>query len=586
MQYLAWRKIVQNSDRMLVYQEVCMTARLSILFLLGFFCAIYPGSTVAQDDPHAHHQIVGYVPRTILERPLPIRKGTGAVHEPVTTASADAQAFYDQGLAYLHSYVWVEAARSFNHALRLDGKLAMAHVGLSRAYSGLDDQKAARESLERAQSLASGATPREQRRILIRAKQLDAINDISNPAKHLEYKKAIDEALSIDLNDPELWLLRGNAEEPSPAGRGQRGGLASTAFYERVFAISPGNFAAHHYLIHSYENIGQMEPALKHGEAYARLAFAIPHAHHMYGHDLRRVGRIMEAISEFRKADDLENSYYSTENIPADYDWHHQHNLDLLSTSYQYVGQMKTAEQLMKQAFDVQSVDEGREFAKKEWPRFLLGRGRKKEALDAANQLIKGKYPMTRATGYLIAGQVLLSMNKVAEAKEQLAAAEKQLKDAPQTATSGAALLGVAKPGGSGTPPAVEPEIEALRAEILLREGKTEEGRAMFKTVQRKLRALLGPDAWSQALFRLESIAQVAREAGDWELAEYTAKQMLEHDPAYGGSHYALALVDEHRRQNSAAEKGFARAEEQWRNADAELPELAYARAKMTAFRK
>jgi tetratricopeptide (TPR) repeat protein len=556
---------------------------------LGFvaFCLLFCFSSIsAQDDPHAHHQSVGYVPKAILERPLPIRSGTGTIHEPVTTSSRDAQAFYDQGLAYLHSYVWVEAARSFNQALRLDGKLAMAYVGLSRAYSGLDDQKAARESLERAQSLASGATAREQRRILLRAKQLDAISDIANPAKHLEYKKALDEALSIDINDPELWLLRGNAEEPTAAGRGQRGGLASTAFYERVFGISPDNFAAHHYLVHSYENIGQMEPALKHGEVYARLAFAIPHARHMYGHDLRRVGRIMDAIAEFRKADDLENSYYRTENIPSDYDWHHQHNLDLLSTSYQYVGQMKTAEQLMKQAFDVHSVDEGREFAKKEWPRFLLGKGRRKEALDAANQLIKGKYPMTRATGYLIAGQVLLSMNKVAEAKEQLAAAEKQLKDAPQTATSGATLLGVAKPGGSGTPPAVEPEIEALRAEILLREGKTEEGRAMFKTVQRKLRALLGPDAWSQALFRLESIAQVAREAGDWELAEYTAKQMLEHDPAYGGSHYALALVDEHRGQNSAAEKGFARAEEQWRNADADLPELLHARAKKMASRK
>ena len=552
-------------------------------FILVFACCVTP--TAAQDDQHAHHQSVGYVPGAILERPLPIRKGTGTVHEDVTTSSKDAQAFYDQGLAYLHSYVWVEAARSFNQALRLDGKLAMAYLGLSRAYSGLDDPKAAREALERAQSLASGASTREQRRIAIRAKQLDAMSDISNPAKHIEYKKAIDDALSIDINDSELWLLRGNAEESTAAGRGQRGGVSSTAFYHRVFAVSPDNFAAHHYLIHSYENVGQMEPALKHGEAYSRLAFAIPHAHHMYGHDLRRVGRIMEAIAEFRKADDLENSYYSAENIPSDYDWHHQHNLDLLSTSYQYVGQIKVAEQLMKQAFAIPSVDEGREFAKREWPRFLLGRGRKQEALAAANSLVKGKYPATRATGHLIAGQVLLSMNRMAEAREELAEAEKQLKDAPRLTQ-----------GGSGTPPApsayffaasmVEPELEALRAEILLREGKIEEGRTMFKAVQRKLRALLGPDAWSQALFRLESIAQVAREAGDWELAEYTAKQMLEHDAAYAGSHYAMALVAEHKGERSVAEQEFARAKELWRNADGELPELSHARAKMPPHRK
>ena len=556
--------------------------RLSLISLLVCCCF---RAAAAQDDPHAQHQSVGYVPRGILGRPLTLRKGTGTVHEAVTTSSKDAQAFYDQGLAYLHNYVWVEAARSFNQALRLDGKLAMAHVGLSRAYSGLDDPKAARESVERAQSLASGVTPREQRRIAIRAKQLEAIEAISNPVKHLEYKRAIDDALSLDSNDSELWLLRGNAEESTAAGRGQRGGIASTAFYEKVFQMSPDNFAAHHYLIHSYENIGLMEPALKHGEVYSRLAYAIPHAHHMYGHDLRRVGRIMEAIAEFRKADELEHSYYKSENIPSDYDWHHQHNLDLLSTSYQYVGQMQTAERLMKEAFEISSVDAGREFAKKEWPRFLLGRGRNKEALAAANQLINGKYATTRATGHLIAGQVMLSMNKIAEAKEALAKAETQLQQSKQSETSGALLLGVGAVG-SGTPPAVEPEIEALRAEILLREGKTEEGRALFKTVQRKLRALLGPDAWSQALFRLESIAQIAREAGDWELAEYTAKQMLDHDAAYGGSHYATALAAEHKGERSVAEKEFTKAYELWANADSDLPELAYSRAKITALRK
>ena len=549
-----------------------LLSRLWFLALLLVFCF---RSAPSQDNPHAGHESVGYVPRAVLERPLPLRTGTGTVHEAVTTSSKDAQAFYDQGLAYLHSYVWVEAARSFNQALRHEGRLAMAYVGLSRAYSGLDDPNAAREALEKAQALSAGAGTREQRRIAIRAKQMEALSDLSNPAKHLEYKKVIDDALSIDINDAELWLLRGNAEEPTAAGRGQRGGVSSTAFYERVFAISPDNFAAHHYLIHSYENIGQMEPALKHGEVYARLAFAIPHARHMYGHDLRRVGRITEAIAEFRKADDLENSYYSAENIPSDYDWHHQHNLDLLSTSYQYIGQMKTAEQVMRQAFAIPAVNDGLEFAKKEWPRFLLGRGRKQEALTAANVLIKGKYPTTRATGHLIASQVFLSMNRIAEAKAAISEAEKQMQGAPKVVTRGAGL-------GAG----VEAELEALRAEVLMREGKTEEGRAIFKEVERRLRGLLGPDAWSQALFRLESIAQAAREAGDWELAEYTAKQMLEHDAAYAGSHYAMALVAEQKRDRSIAEREFARAEELWRSADAELPELAHARAKMVSLRR
>jgi hypothetical protein len=54
--------------------------------------------------------------------------GIGSAHDAVSTASKQAQAFYDQGLACLHSYVWLEAARSFNQALALDPKLALAHL--------------------------------------------------------------------------------------------------------------------------------------------------------------------------------------------------------------------------------------------------------------------------------------------------------------------------------------------------------------------------------------------------------------------------------------------------------------------------
>jgi len=39
------------------------------------------------------------------------------------------------------------------------------------------------------------------------------------------------------------------------------------------------------------------------------------------------------------------------EGIPIDYDWHHQHNLDLLATSLQYVGQIKAAERFFRAAF-------------------------------------------------------------------------------------------------------------------------------------------------------------------------------------------------------------------------------------------
>src|ERR1043165_5268287 len=106
---------------------------------------------LAREPQHENHTPVDSIPLEILQRPVALRSGIGAVHEAVTTTSKEAQAFYDQGLAYLHSYVWIEAARSFNQALRLDPKLAMAFVGLSRAFSGLNAMEAARAALDQAQ---------------------------------------------------------------------------------------------------------------------------------------------------------------------------------------------------------------------------------------------------------------------------------------------------------------------------------------------------------------------------------------------------------------------------------------------------
>ena len=88
------------------------------------------------------------------------------------------------------------------------------------------------------------------------------------------------------------------------------------------------------------------------------------------------------------------------------------------------------------------------------------------------------------------------------------------------------------------------------------------------------LRAVPGPDAWIQALFHLETIARSARQVGDLELAEYSAGQMLEHDPAYGGSHLAMALALRQKGDAAGAAREFEAARRCWRQADPDLAEL------------
>jgi Tfp pilus assembly protein PilF len=49
---------------------------------------------------------------------------------------------------------------------------------------------------------------------------------------------------------------------------------------------------------------------------------------------------------------------------------------------------------------------------------------------------------------------------------------------------------------------------------------------------------------------------------------------MLEHDPNYAGTHYALGLVARHNGNQAAARSAFERARMLWAHADPGLPEL------------
>ena len=519
----------------------------------------------AADDPHALCAMAPLdVPPALLERPVPLRKGIGNSHEKVTTRSTSAQAYYDQGLNYLESYVWIEAARSFHAALRSDPDLAMAALGMSRTYSGLDNPAEAKRWFERALALAPKASDWERARIAIRAKQLVAIDAIEDAAAFAAYKKAIDDALANTPDDPQLWLLRGNAEEPTAAGRGQRGTAASVACYERVLALRKDHASAHHYLVHTCETIGDIDKALAHGAKYAKLAPSIPHAAHMWAHDLRRVGKLDEAIVQFQKAYALEMAYYDAERIDPGFDWHHGHNLDLLASCYQHKGQMIQAEKTMRESGALSTKTPYLEFNRRELPNFLIHRQRWDDALTEARTMTGSPFAQARAAGHALAGQALIGLGRMDEAAAELTKAREQLDRIPKV------LPGIAPSRGQ-----VQPWVEGLRAELLLRNGDRATGSALMKDQIQSLRALKGPDAWSQALFRIETMARTARDVGDWELAGFAADQMIEHDAAYGGSHLAKALVLKHNGDAAGAQKELELAKKGWKDADAELPERA-----------
>jgi tetratricopeptide (TPR) repeat protein len=506
-------------------------------------------------QPHSGHQMPP-LPRDVIERPLPLRMGIGTAHDAVSTRESHAQAYYDQGLAYLHSYMWVEAARSFHQALRLDPMLAIAHVGLSYAYTELNAPGEAQAALDRARRLAPGASEHDRRHVELRAAQMAAEGAPRDVALLATYRKALDDALMKWPDDVELWLSRGLAESVDAAERGQGSPPGSVRFFERAADLAPKQFAAHHFLTHAFENAGRTNDALTQGEMYARMAPQVPHARHMFGHELRRSGRIADAIAEFEAADRLEVEYIDREHVPAAHDWHYHHNLDLLATSYQYVGRMTKAEELFRKAFAIPSSSVEQEFNKREWPVFLRARGRSSEALAAAMDMASHPSPLVSAAGHIEAGEAHLALNQPRDAADEANIALRLMRSSPE----GAGLLA--------------PSLRQLQGELLLNRGQGDKGRVMLEQVVREVRAAPGPDRWAQALFTLEAIARAARDSGYWDLAAWAAQQMLEHDPNYAGTHYALGLVARHDRNPTSARAEFDRARALWASADPGLSEL------------
>jgi tetratricopeptide (TPR) repeat protein len=501
-------------------------------FIAAFVIAFTPLSAAAQQHEHGP-TVAGRIPAEILVRPVEIRTGIGKVSHPTSAKSPEAQAFYEQGLAYLHSFQWLEAARSFNQAIRIEHDFPLAWTGLSRAYSGLEDPKLARDAHNKALTFTN-VTPREARWLAVRTKQLDAMEAPRDKASdaHAEYIRALNAALEGDPTDAELWSQRGNAEEPSGAyGRGQRGTASSIAFYERAIALVPGHFGAHLYLIHTYENIGIFDKALEHGKVYADAASDVPHALHMYAHDLMKLGRTAEAIDVFGRANKIELAYYEREKIARDYDWHHTHNLALLALSHRHEGNLDEAERLLR---DGASVDQQTATRKGYYKGVLLdllyARGQHEEVIREATELTTWKPGAVRALGHSMAARSLMATGRVEAAAPHVKALENETTEGGMYGTFADLHAGLA------------------RAEYELRTGKRAEGAERLRQVMTTARAQRTPDGWIEGLFTIESVVLVAKTLEEWDLAADASARLMDHDRAYMGSQSAATAIAERRR--------------------------------------
>src|SRR5438105_12644952 len=195
--------------------------------------------------------------------PVSIDPGIGHVHFAVSTQNAEAQRYFDQGMAYLYGFNHETAIRSFQKAGELDPNLAMAWWGVALALGpninmdvDPDREKQAYDAVQTA--LTKQASPKERDVITVLAKRYS--NDPKADLKKLaaDYSQAMGDLSKKYPDDLDIATLYAESmmdlrpwkfwsHEGKPAAQTED----IIAVLESVLKRNPEHLGANHYYIHA-----------------------------------------------------------------------------------------------------------------------------------------------------------------------------------------------------------------------------------------------------------------------------------------------------------------------------------------------
>ena len=219
------------------------------------------------------------------------------------SGSPPAQADFQRGIAWLHSFGYEDAIDAFRAAQKTDPGFVMASWGEAMSFSQplwfYEEVPKGRAALAKLGStpearIAKAKTPREQG--FMRAVEA-LFGPGEKPARAAAHAQAMAKVAAENPADDEaqtfyaLALLatlpRGDASLPL---RRQAGGIA-----EKVFARSPNHPGAAHYILHAYDHVTLAAKGLPAARAFAKIAPAASHALHMPAHSFLQAGLWDEA---------------------------------------------------------------------------------------------------------------------------------------------------------------------------------------------------------------------------------------------------------------------------------------------------
>ena len=325
--------------------------------LLIAFLLLFPVTAFAQ-----HKHATG---ETRTEAASPLASGLGDVHQPVSTRSAEAQKFFDQGLAYIYAFNHEEAVRSFKRAAELDPQLAMAHWGIALAlgsnYNLQADAPQLREAyanLQKALALSAKATVHERAYIEALSKRYSNDAQADRQKLALDYKAAMNELVKLypdDLNAATLYAESMMNLRPwqlwSADGKPAEGTEEIVATLESVLRRDPSHTGANHYYIHAVEASPNPERALPSAGRLERLAPAAGHLVHMPSHIYIRTGDYESAARSNSDAIVADRDYIKKSGAAGVYPMmYYNHNIHFLASAHamngRYADALKTAREL------------------------------------------------------------------------------------------------------------------------------------------------------------------------------------------------------------------------------------------------
>jgi len=523
--------------------------------------------------------------RTTAEPEAPVQPlfaGTGSHSRAVATTSAEAQRYFDQGLAFLFAFNHDEAIRSFRRATELDPGCAMAWWGIAYANGPHINNpvvpeareaaayEAAQQAARLAASLDDGAD-----RALIGA--ITSRYASPQPADRAPLDEAFAAAMGevraqfpddgdvgalyaeslMDLHPWDLWHHDGTAKEWTPP---------IVALLEEVLQAHPQHPLALHLYIHTVEASAEPGRADAAADRLRDLMPGLGHMVHMPSHiDVRR-GRWREAIVANARAIAADRAYREAALVPPDfYRLYMSHNHHMKAYAAMMIGQSETAMRSIRQLVD--EIPKDWLQANAIWAdgfiampyEVMMRFGRWQEILDEPEPA--DYLPFTRALHAAARAVALAALDRPAEARAEQRAFLERRALVPEEASFGNNmahdLLAVAE--------------RLVEGEILYREGAKEAGiAALYEAAAREdaLRYDEPPD-WIQPI--RHALGATLMQEGRFSEAAKVYREDLERLPGNGWSLFGLARALRLAGEHDEAELVEARFTEAWVGADISL---------------